>query len=510
MKTKVELQTRHSRRSARLGAALLLLLVTACIIGTPVNPPATEVPAEDVATDTKEQPVPTTAQPEEETPTEEPVQTQEPTSMGYLSGSGPWLLVQTEQGLLAFNPDGSGRTVVINQSILAPGPLQKAVSPLGDKIAVITSTNPDSFFFNLTLQMISFPSAIPLFTRKLTSPDTEPTSDLQPGTNQIEINRALTEFPSFAWAPYGLRLAFIGAFEGPSADVYTYLMADGTLERHTDGPAQAYRPFWSPEGRYLIQTAADTFGTGAGYSVTGIYATRVNEGGNFPLYSIPAQSGDELGLGWLDPETLVVESWFGGCGFSDLRIMNLTTRKITMLKKDCVTAAAVASSGGTVVFSTGNEVYKATVGLPASVKISSEDIQEIRWSPESKMFFAQSTNGTILEIALTGKTQTTPSKGFPIVSPDGRYWAWIPVYLSDTETGVWAGEYGLVQSRVFPGEVPAWNGIAQLIWAQDSQSFYFVDSQGDLYRTWVSTWSPERIATGLELSRLDLSLAWAW
>ena len=117
------------------------------------------------------------------------------------------------------------------------------------------------------------------------------------------------------------------------------------------------------------------------------------------------------------------------------------------------------------------------------------------------------------EITPAGSVRRSPSKGLPVVSPDGRYWAWVPLYYFETEgggyAGVWAGERGQEQPQVFSGKVPNANAVAQLIWAPDSRSFYFADDQGNLYQTSVADWKPVLIISGLELSNRDLSLAWA-
>ena len=358
------------------GSVLLMILSAACAAGAPAVQNATEIPDRPIATETQMPPLPADTQPEAAYPPQEMAATITP------NGSGPRLLVSTAQGLLMFNPDGSGRMEVVRRPILAPGPLQNAVSPQGNAVAFIISSDSHFFVHNLGIQIVSLPSVGAVFYQKLTSLETEPAPDPQTGllagTRQDEINRAITENPSFAWDPQGSRLAFISAFDGTSADLYTFRMADSRTVRLTDGTDQAYRPFWSPDGKYIVQTSAEHFGTGAGYSITGIFATRFDRGGNFPLYEIPERSGDEVGLGWLDSETLAVESWFASTGPSDLRLVNLVTREITMIQEGRVAAAAVASSVGTMVFSTGDGVYRAALDSPVAVKIGEAALERIR------------------------------------------------------------------------------------------------------------------------------------
>ena len=56
----------------------------------------------------------------------------------------------------------------------------------------------------------------------LTTAQTEPAPDASPGTDALEAMRAISEQPSYRWSPDGTKLAFIGAMDGPSADVYLY------------------------------------------------------------------------------------------------------------------------------------------------------------------------------------------------------------------------------------------------------------------------------------------------
>lgn len=54
------------------------------------------------------------------------------------------------------------------------------------------------------------------------------------------------------WSPDGRYLAFLGAIEGPSSDLYVFDTADQTTTRLTSGENQAVFPEWSPDGEWII------------------------------------------------------------------------------------------------------------------------------------------------------------------------------------------------------------------------------------------------------------------
>ena len=173
----------------------------------------------------------------------------------------------------------------------------------------------------------------------LTSPETACPSNLPDELN--DVNQAITVHNPFAWSPDGGRLAFIGAQEGSSADLYEYYRVNGQVMRLTDGPDQAYRPLWSPDGAWIVHGAAGSFGSGAGYGVTGFYAARADGGGIISLYDIGERSGDEVGAGWLDDHTLVAHTWFADCGPQNLRLVDLAERRADLVFEGCLVDVAV-------------------------------------------------------------------------------------------------------------------------------------------------------------------------
>ncbi len=503
-------------RSASLAAVLLALFLSAC--GPAAQPASTPAP-EDTYTPPSTEVVLTPDWTPTQAPTEELPPTQAITnfSAGSLSMDGPWLLLNTDQGLWVANPDGTGGTLINKTGpVLIPGSLQNAVSSTGGHIAFLTySDTPHSDFFyrDLHINILTLPQYQSWLSLPLTSPQTEPSTN-----NPSDINRAMAETQSFAWSPEGERLAFIGATAGPSADLYEYRLSGGDVLRLTDGPDQAYAPVWSPDGTWIVQTAAAGFGTGAGISVTGIYAARADDSGVISLYDIPKGSGGEETVGWLNDHTLVSLTWFITCGPSDLRLTDLSSRKSDVVFKGCVTAAAVAKGRGSVLFAQslaiGQFVDNPQPGMFILTNsdrqprlVSNADIRDIAWSAGSGSYLASWMDGSVLfAVSTAGNVRNLMDKvpQIPVVSPDGRYWAWDASLFSNTLTGLWIGEYGRELRQIYPDEVPP----ANLLWAPDGQSLYFLVSAGSLYRAQAPDWVPTVLAENLKPGIIGSPIAW--
>jgi hypothetical protein len=226
-----------------------------------------------------------------------------------LSDTGPWYIVSNPEGLYAFNMDGSGLTLVTRGDPDNFGYLSEGVSSSGGRFAYITGENT---YNNLVLHIIDMSNNLEHNTIELLSDE-----DVD-----IQAKRAIVEFPSFVWSHSGDQLAFFGVLDGPSSDLYVYSASDQSITRLTSGPSQGYQPSWSPDDKYILHTGADTFGTGAGYSMSGVWAAAADDSGVIDL-PLPGGSSDEIILGWRDNDTFLSYSWNPVYGYFNLRFTNL-------------------------------------------------------------------------------------------------------------------------------------------------------------------------------------------
>jgi hypothetical protein len=479
-----------------VGAPLLILLMAACAPQTQTAPASTPTGTAAVA------PPATVAPPTE---TAAPTATQTPAP----AAADGWILVNTDRGLWTARSDGSEGALRIPGPLIVPGPLAGAVSSAGGNFAYLTTSDfnrPYGNYPNLTLNILSLFGRGPSVSLPLTSPETEP-DDEYPS----DILRAMVEHPSFAWSPDGGRLAYIGAASGPSADLYEYLRESNTFMHLTDGPNQAYDPSWSPDGRWIVHAAAAGFGTGAGISVTGMYAARADGSGVISLYDPPERSGGEEALGWLNAHTLVTRSWFITCGPSDIRWTDLDLPKTNPQFTGCLSAAAVgagsvlfAQSPDTAMFDDnprpGLWIFISSGNGGTQVRAGDADIREIVWSEGSVTFLALSSDNFLYEVLPTGRIRILGEnqRRIPMVSPTGLFWV-----IADSEA-VWVGEYGQSLRRIFSGPISP----NQMLWAPPDDTLYFLDAAGSLYSARESDWEPVQLAEGLTPASSDLSLAW--
>jgi hypothetical protein len=422
------------------------------------------------------------------------------------------LLVNTKRGLWTARPDGSDGALRITGPLIIPGPLSGAVSVVDGYFAYLTTsdfTRAYGNYPNLKLNILSLFGRGPFVSLPLTSPQTEPGTEFP-----SDIIRAMVEHKPFAWSPEGKRLAFISAAQGPSADLYEYMLETGATLRLTDGPDQAYAPLWSPDGKWIVHTAAAGFGTGAGIPVTGFYAARPDGSGVFSLYDIPQYSGGEYGIGWLDAHTLVTSSWYITCGFSDVRLADLSAQKADLAFKGCLSAIAVG--GGSVLFAQSPDtarfdknpqpgLYLITEDQRSPRLISDAIIREIVWLEGSGSFLARTADDYLYEISPSGDIRALPAQAthIPTVSPNGQYWALADGSYPKSVSGVWVGEYGKELRQIFSDKIAP----GQILFLPPGNSLLFLDADGNLYRAFAPDWEPILLAADLQPASSDLSLA---
>jgi hypothetical protein len=431
------------------------------------------------------------------------------------SAGGEWLLVNTSQGLWTARPDGSDGALRITGPLIIPGPLAGAISSADGNFAYLTSsdyTKAYGNYPNLTLNVISLFGRGPFVSLPLTSPATEPGADYP-----SDITRAMVEHRSFAWSPEGTRLAYIGAAQGPSADVYEYLRGTGAVLRLTDGPDQAYAPQWSPDGKWVVHTAAAGFGTGAGIPVTGMYAARPDGSGVISLYPISERSGGEYVVGWLNNQTLVTQTWLITCGPSDLRLVDLNPQKVEWIFKGCLSAAAVG--GGSILFAQSPDtamfdenpqpglwIYISSANGGTQTRISDADIREIAWSESNGKFLALAADNRLYEVSPSGEMRVLSENEpmIPKVSPSGRFWAYSDASHFNSPSGVWIGEYGQALRQIFSGSISP----NQMFFTPLEDAIYFLDAAGNLYRADAPDWAPILLAENLQPAGSELAMAW--
>ena len=463
--------------------AILCIFAAACSTSAPTSPPPT------LTSITAGETSPTTEI--EDTSTDE-IQG-EPDKP--LSDVGPLWVFSTADGLFAVNPDGSSLTRFYQGPINPPYSRQILAAPSGGHIAYLTGNN----FANTTLRITKFSGTQLDIEIPLTSAESEPGAGSMPGDPEVEAVRAMTEVQSLAFSPDGSYLAFMGAIDGPTSDLYLISLDDQQITWLTDGPSQGYQPVWSPDGKYIVHTGVRTFGTGAGYSMTGVWAARADDSGVVTLYD-PSESGSEEILGWVNDQTFLVHSWDAVCGPKNLRTYNIETNEDVVLWPGYFQSITFNPSNAVAVLSywmegcnpdTETGLYLVPTDGRASLRIVGDRVTLVSWSQEANLILAMSEFG-ILAVDSNGQfinlDRPPGADPFPAVAPGSKDLAW-------PGDSLWIGP--LLGSIDHPPQEIFSEPVYSVTWDPSGQYMLFFADSG-LYTAQKPDYVPILIAEGLD------------
>jgi hypothetical protein len=272
---------------------------------TPEVAQATELPTEK-PTDTPEPspdtPTPAMPQGPTMTPLAAPIAPQ-----GQLSEEGPWLVYRAGEGhsvystLYIVNADGSGRRPLssgIGQEF------EVEVMPSGDRFAYVLpgSENADGIP-HLIVRRI--PGGEIETDITLVSEDVwETISNQEDLANQVL--RALSGPEAFEWSPHvgGHYLAFAAALDKPKLDLYRFDTWSNNIRPLTTGPYHRFKPFWSPDGQWILHHALDDFGDGELWNAESLSAVSFDGSDSKKIYAIGGHQ-HEL-VKWMDDTTFLM------------------------------------------------------------------------------------------------------------------------------------------------------------------------------------------------------------
>jgi len=407
----------------------------------------------------------------------EPVGVEPPTIGGSLNDEGPWLLMETHEGLWAANPDGSGLTQITDVDYW-DYELSRGVQPHGNLVAFLSPSNYD--YSHMALNLISFPDGTITKITDLTTPETEAIAE-QDGYFPL---RGVREGNSYAWSPDGTRLAFLGFMDGSSVEVYLYDLASGNITRVSNDDEQDYWVSWSPDGDTLLYFSAEGFGSGAGFPTTGAWVAEGDGSGASFLFT-PTGEPEEI-VGWLDESTVVLDSWNMHCGSAELHLFDLESRQVTMLTEDCLTGTAVSSGWG-AIFADTSGLYLLTPEDHTPELVSQEAVAWINpMSPEDRVFTVRFENNSTATYGSGDNdhqvSPVTPGPGSIFVAEYGLIWGWTSEH--EDQPGAWITGPGIEIGQIFDGDarLPIWDGNNNLL--------FFAASEGggyDLYRVTFDT-----------------------
>ena len=172
------------------------------------------------------------------------------------SPDGKWLVYYSGSAGKCFNSgsDAQNYDLALNLLNLATGKTQTITH-------LLPVNYPDNFLQN----------AKDLISQGMVTPDTGSTNT--EWLVSVIHDAFVCGINTFAWTSDSRKLAFAGAMDGPSSDVYVYDMVTKKIQRMTSGPEEVQSITWSPDEKWIVQSSAWWVGEGTIYST---YAVALN------------------------------------------------------------------------------------------------------------------------------------------------------------------------------------------------------------------------------------------
>jgi hypothetical protein len=462
-----------------------VLLMTACAPVTPPTIRAQDIPptGPQAGTAASEPTLPASA-----TSTPEPTAIPVPTSLNM---DGPHVLFEGEDGIWIANPDGSFLTRLYDSGIGAAD-LHRAISPQGDKLAFISSSEQGP-----VLVQIDLPSGRTKVLARLQS--VIPSDiDNNPLTAQAFAYYAITKYDNVAWQPGDARyVAFVGAIDGPTSDLYVYDRQTEEITQLTDGGSQALYPTWSPDGAYVLHFGGrwtPPFGGAiVGYNqADGAWAVRLADG---KVITQPDSIKWPWNLvGWLDGKHYLASEDDEECGTRNLLTVAAGEGEAVTTFDGCFASyAALSPANDAVLVSStdceacplGEGTFLLMTGASAAQAVLAQQSWGIDWLPESGAFHAYP-NGMV---SSAGKVLSIPpvadASFHPALSTQG-FEAWQVI----------ENQQGRVEVRL-PGEefrTILETNVAAMIWDPLEGTTLLIASQdGTLYAASAPEFAPRAV-----------------
>jgi len=465
-----------------ISIAMPVFLIISCRSSTEPGP----LKQQQSNTETINQPSLTPAYPLTSTPEPLPSSTHPPSNESMkttqveveLSVEGPWLIYKNSDGyLVAINEDGTGRKVLTtdastNSLVASIGPYLTYMipSPVGGLLAYRTVSG-DS---NVQLTILHLPDGGTVDEILLMSPG-----------NEEELLAVVAFDP--VWSPSGRYLAFVGAIDGPSADIYLYDRQDGSIRWLTDGLNTAGMLQWSPDGKWIVHESISRihFMRPGGRVTLAVWAASVDGSEVKKLYDFPYQENIESGVtqvfhGWISDDRFVVafespydytvnkayvvdvtkgdyaELPYHSFNYSGITF-DPTSETLLMVFDSVELTQGAILQGLYVVYLDGGEPRRI-----------SEELAYLRWYPEIERSVVQGYDTTMIvntDGEIDAELSEIGSEIYP--SPNGRWFG----YYGNGALTIYSLEGDIIQR--FPLDWMHANHPLDLFWLPDSSGYYF-------------------------------------
>ncbi|MEN8241515.1 MAG: hypothetical protein ABFS17_06320, partial [Chloroflexota bacterium] len=443
----------------------LFLAVLYCGLLFGCNPAAPPAPANE----TNVSPAPT--------PTEIPL-TPTAAPVTPISKESLWLVFNppdpadlSRYGILISNLDGSEPRQLEIPPIYEQIRLSPAGAPTGTH-AAIRITNPDlepvEQVSSATIWLISLPDGEVVKKIPLIGVQAEAWIAEQSPSDLQGLISTIIGAP-YVWSPDGRYLAFSGALDGESSDLYIYDLVEDQISQLSDGSKQAVIHSWSPDSRWIIHEATMFFGPQArviysswAASVEGeIVRLRYGPFNNHPI------------IGWLSEDTFLTYTKREHGSSDELRIVNLQSGRTEFIGDLPFFEAAFDPVTSAILLNLQPVDYASANSLPGIYLLDQETrgldlimpgtFANLAWQSPGRKFSALQTDNKLVLFDVQGQIPITlpyAQNGQISYSPN-QHWMVISNQEQSSIYTLW-GE--LVLDIDQPGEI---------IWLPDSSGFVF-------------------------------------
>ena len=306
--------------------------------------------------------------------------------------AGLYTMYAGREGIWISEPDGHSLTKLTDLGIGRMN-LSRARSPNGDRMALIVQTDKGLDLVEVLIPGGETKTIVHLYSITNDELMANPTS------TRAFRSYAIRDYDNVAWQPGGRYLAFVGAMDGPTSDLYLYDTESGEIRRLTYGLAQAVFPTWSWDGKYILIYGVSWKGPFGGAilghdHINGVFSVEID---TRKVFRLPAPKSIAFNfVGWQDERHYITYDSDEKCYSQNLRSVDVVTGEATPLMDasfyyeiayspyDAFLFAAAAGCPN----SPGEGTFLLPFGQTTPIKLLDKKVSEVSWVPEIQAFYA--------------------------------------------------------------------------------------------------------------------------
>ncbi len=412
-----------------------------------------------------------------------------------IADTGPWLLFRAipEGGTLPYlwgiNADGTGLTQLSAQPVLNFAVHPYPQPDTNSRLVAYIGTSPDDLHQDVTLYLLSLPDGEISTLTPLTSDETgylpgEDSSLRSDPAGKGDILVGLDHRQGLTWSPDGQWLAFVGAMDGPSVDLYSYELATGTIRRLTDEPDHTYQLLWTVDSSQIIHSTKSCFLCAGGpYGRSSGILGATPDGAEVVMYE---ETEGTRFVTWRDATHLLMDSGpQNGCMGND-RILDIARQSIEPVGAGCFFEVAYDDAGRYALLAAGikNDLLREGLGMylvdidaREATWLGEDWANNVWWDRYEQRFLIYDWDDqSYFSVTVDGTLTPVDSPTTQALSPDRRFSAWFDlIYQEDRD-----GELWMQIGDAEPVKMLDSGGIG-LAWSPDSRSIFYDSGSSGLY-----------------------------